>query len=81
MINLDARFHSYLHTKKCFNINGQCENVIAYGWTDDGLTIDGYYVLTKNYKLLYNLEEQCICLLYTSPSPRDVEESRMPSSA
>ena len=25
--------------------------------------------------------ELCICLLYTSPSPRDVEESRMPSSA
>ena len=24
---------------------------------------------------------QRICLLYTSPSPRDVEESRMPSSA
>ena len=23
----------------------------------------------------------CDCLLYTSPSPRDVEESRMPSSA
>ena len=22
-----------------------------------------------------------VCLLYTSPSPRDVEESRMPSSA
>ena len=22
-----------------------------------------------------------LCLLYTSPSPRDVEESRMPSSA
>ena len=26
------------------------------------------------------LDEQT-CLLYTSPSPRDVEESRMPSSA
>ena len=28
-------------------------------------------------------EDICIvsCLLYTSPSPRDVEESRMPSSA
>ena len=26
-------------------------------------------------------EWTCICLLYTSPSPRDVEESRMPSSA
>ena len=25
--------------------------------------------------------EQGACLLYTSPSPRDVEESRMPSSA
>ena len=25
--------------------------------------------------------ESLICLLYTSPSPRDVEESRMPSSA
>ena len=27
------------------------------------------------------LENKNICLLYTSPSPRDVEESRMPSSA
>ena len=26
-------------------------------------------------------KEVYICLLYTSPSPRDVEESRMPSSA
>ena len=26
-------------------------------------------------------KELGICLLYTSPSPRDVEESRMPSSA
>ena len=26
-------------------------------------------------------EEDRFCLLYTSPSPRDVEESRMPSSA
>ena len=27
------------------------------------------------------MEERAGCLLYTSPSPRDVEESRMPSSA
>ena len=27
------------------------------------------------------LEKTNTCLLYTSPSPRDVEESRMPSSA
>ena len=29
----------------------------------------------------FTLESGDICLLYTSPSPRDVEESRMPSSA
>ena len=28
-----------------------------------------------------NVQPWRICLLYTSPSPRDVEESRMPSSA
>ena len=28
-----------------------------------------------------NGEERCICLLYTSPSPRDGLLSRMPSSA
>ena len=27
------------------------------------------------------ITQEDICLLYTSPSPRDVEESRMPSSA
>ena len=27
------------------------------------------------------LESHCGCLLYTSPSPRDAHESRMPSSA
>ena len=46
-------------------------------------TTDSYYTRTKDdrkaddriYRLRY------VCLLYTSPSPRDVEESRMPSSA
>ena len=31
---------------------------------------------TVNYK-----DGLCICLLYTSPSPRDRQKSRMPSSA
>ena len=34
-----------------------------------------------SYLLLEIDNEPVICLLYTSPSPRDVEESRMPSSA
>ena len=40
-----------------------------FNWTGGGCT--GYH-----YDPLFR-----ICLLYTSPSPRDVEESRMPSSA
>ena len=34
------------------------------------------YLDSEIYHLILNT-----CLLYTSPSPRDVEESRMPSSA
>ena len=33
--------------------------------------------ISKNGSMIWNYT----CLLYTSPSPRDVEESRMPSSA
>ena len=44
-------------------------------------TGDNYIpVATKTYQII-DMEEGDICLLYTSPSPRDVEESRMPSSA
>ena len=51
----------------------------------NGYNLTQYYELLK---LLYPILKPkvaiiaiCICLLYTSPSPRDVEESRMPSSA
>ena len=40
-------------------------SICTVGVSGSGLTYRGYD----------------ICLLYTSPSPRDVEESRMPSSA
>ena len=35
----------------------------------------------KNLRILLEIPNNYNCLLYTSPSPRDVEESRMPSSA
>ena len=41
-------------------------------------------LLKESSQTLNNLQtenEAKPCLLYTSPSPRDVEESRMPSSA
>ena len=38
--------------------------------------------INQQYYEILNIAEWTItCLLYTSPSPRDVEESRMPSSA
>ena len=35
----------------------------------------------KLFEIHNRKEDAGACLLYTSPSPRDVEESRMPSSA
>ena len=37
--------------------------------------------LVSNGTTLVIADGEGSCLLYTSPSPRDVEESRMPSSA
>ena len=39
------------------------------------------FLMMKVPQVKDQLNEDNICLLYTSPSPRDVEESRMPSSA
>ena len=36
---------------------------------------------TQEYQGIFGSSGTGSCLLYTSPSPRDVEESRMPSSA
>ena len=40
------------------------------------------YFNSKNLESYFIIESQGkVCLLYTSPSPRDAHESRMPSSA
>ena len=54
MINLDQRYHSYLHGSKKMRIDGVDERVKAYGWEDDGKDIIGYYVTTENYQLHYS---------------------------
>ena len=47
-----------------------------------GLTVGCKDGLDSVRTAVLELEEHgYVCLLYTSPSPRDVEESRMPSSA
>ena len=56
MINLDERYHDYLTNKKTLRIDGAEEQVVAYGYTDDGNSIDGYYLTTPNYRLKYTLK-------------------------
>ena len=54
------------------------EEVLLKGLADDG----GLYIPTEWPKAdIRKLQECNSCLLYTSPSPRDRQKSRMPSSA
>ena len=41
----------------------------------------GYKILSASLDLSLPVNEDKVCLLYTSPSPRDRQKSRMPSSA
>ena len=49
---------------------------------DDKLkaSVRGSNVITRSF-LRATVEKYMVCLLYTSPSPRDKRQSRMPSSA
>ena len=60
------------------------ENKSISKYKDDPLSMGLFYQIKPYLDSIDNihaLEEPLSCLLYTSPSPRDVEESRMPSSA
>ena len=50
--------------------------IIGIGLIGSSLALATKRILPDTHISLYDH-----CLLYTSPSPRDVEESRMPSSA
>ena len=59
-------------------LNGGYSEVLAMANSE--IIIDSI----ENLKLARSFDKKLdikVCLLYTSPSPRDVEESRMPSSA
>ena len=54
----------------------------ASGMTKSGaLNVPSYFCWLAHQLRTRSLTLPEPCLLYTSPSPRDVEESRMPSSA
>ena len=58
--------------KEAFYFGSEEEEKFRYMGLNMEQTADG---------IIVNQDHYVNCLLYTSPSPRDVEESRMPSSA
>ena len=71
-------------------LNGNAEGLATYNYLGpDGIVdTDDYFVIAVNAlgngissSPSNSAQSPFPCLLYTSPSPRDVEESRMPSSA
>ena len=58
-------------------------NIVLLGRNEESLdsVYDEIITTTSTKPLIIKCDLSNICLLYTSPSPRDVEESRMPSSA
>ena len=73
--------YTYCNTKSNDRRIYAYENDVLYGYSIPSFFGKGkkIYLLLK-YNIVKNTD-LWICLLYTSPSPRDVEESRMPSSA
>jgi hypothetical protein len=58
MINLHQKFNHYLNTDKKIDLRDVNERVVSYGWLDNGKDLVGYYVLTENYELVYDLSDR-----------------------
>ena len=73
MINLDQKYESYVRTgTKKLRIDGIEERVRGYGYTDNGKDIDGYYLITDNYTLYYNKDEQFLRMEALAEVPQPV---------
>ena len=66
----------FLKNKKYLFDGGSGQTLMEMGLETTGDLWSAQALLNEN-----NHSMVVDCLLYTSPSPRDVEESRMPSSA
>ena len=67
-----------INSDASFNVTFEHINNIVYNYGDFASVFDGRSTGTLQVNHIGNLY---ICLLYTSPSPRDLSTSRMPSSA
>ena len=63
--------HAFLETARNRSIEVRSEDIAVPSLDDEDQIRAG----AGNY------DSMCVCLLYTSPSPRDRQKSRMPSSA
>ena len=61
--------------------NNGVVNTLSTGLSLRDLNIDLFYSLTDSFRSSIIMWLSGACLLYTSPSPRDLRRSRMPSSA
>ena len=68
MINLHQKFNHYLNADRKLDSANVHEKLISYGWMDDGTNLTGYYVLTENYELVFDLKDQ-----YQYKTPRRSE--------
>ena len=69
-LTLESSISCDLKVDQSIAHNGVCLTVVSCD--------EKFYTVTA---IKETLDKTNLCLLYTSPSPRDVEESRMPSSA
>ena len=67
--------------EKCKDKIGNKWEPFANFWRTTQLEYTWLRSLMGRHKDFWQITEDSFCLLYTSPSPRDAHESRMPSSA
>ena len=71
-----------IHRSDCENVMPiPIERRLPVSWNQDNKTSDNKFPIQLRIEVIDRVGVLKDCLLYTSPSPRDVEESRMPSSA
>ena len=84
----DASSPYYLHKALQTLVPSGISIGAVKNWWDVYRTVEGVDRISTAQELqdmhgdsIAHLAQECICLLYTSPSPRDLRRSRMPSSA
>ena len=86
MVALDVTTVSHMAPGRFFRDHTSAVNALDFHHTEDALVTTGdddaiHLYNTNTGAKTRTLYSKKYCLLYTSPSPRDRQKSRMPSSA